>query len=158
MCYQNVAMAKILFILLICFASKGTNAQIIKSPDSLYLQIAKMDSIVFTAFNARDTAIFRSSFSTDLEFYHDKGGLTGFTHTINFAKAQAETRSDLQRTLVPGSLEVFPVKDYGAIQIGAHTFCHTENGKQDCGTFKFIHVWKKTGTGWKITRVLSYDH
>jgi hypothetical protein len=151
-------MSKTLFLFLICFAAGGAKAQVTKSGDSLYNQIAKMDSLVFTAFNERDTTTFKKSFSTDLEFYHDKGGLTGYLHTVNFAKAQAETKSDLKRTLVPGSLEVFPVKDYGAIQIGSHRFCHTENGKQDCGTFKFIHVWKKTGNEWKITRVLSYDH
>ncbi len=150
-------MAKIIFILMILVAS-DTKAQLIKSTDSLYHLIAKMDSLLFRAFNERDTATFNKLFSTDLEFYHDKGGLTGYPHTINFAKAQAETKSDLKRTLVLGSLEVFPIKDYGAIQIGAHTFCHTENGQRDCGTFKFIHVWKKLGNEWKITRVLSYDH
>jgi hypothetical protein len=151
-------MAKILFYLLAFAASLSTHAQEVSMSDSLYLQIAHLDSLVFTAFNNRDTATFKSLFSNDLEFYHDKGGLTGYSHTINFAKAQAENKTDLKRTLVPGSLEVFPIKDYGAIQIGAHKFCHTENGKQDCGTFKFIHVWKNTGSNWIITRVLSYDH
>ncbi|HVG15683.1 MAG TPA: nuclear transport factor 2 family protein [Chitinophagaceae bacterium] len=151
-------MAKILICLLILASSKGINAQEVKSTDSLHLQIARLDSLVFSAFNSRDTATFSTLFSSDLEFYHDKGGLTGYMHTINFAKAQAENKTDLKRMLVPGTLEVYPINNYGAIQIGAHKFCHTENGKQDCGTFKFIHVWKKTGTNWKITRVLSYDH
>src|SRR5687768_16392400 len=143
--YQIKSMAKILFVLMICITSGGVKAQGTKPVDSLYLQIAKMDSLLFNAFNERDTSTFMKSFTTDLEFYHDKGGLTGYLQTVNFAKAQAESKSDLKRTLVPGSLEVFPVKDYGAIQIGKHRFCHTENGQPDCGTFKFIHVWKKTG-------------
>ena len=117
-----------------------------------------MDSVVFNAFNNRDTATFNKLFVKDLEFYHDKGGLTGYEQTVNFTKAQLENKSDLKRTLVPGSLEVYPIKDYGAIQIGAHQFCHTENGKPDCGTFKFVHIWKKTNNEWKITRVVSYDH
>ena len=138
--------------------SVSVKAQTAKSEDSLYRQIAYMDSVVFGAFNERDTASFNKLFSKDLEFYHDKGGLTGYLHTINFAKTQAINKTDLKRTLVPGSLEVYPIKEYGAVEIGSHKFCHTENGKMDCGTFKFVHIWKKTGNEWIITRVLSYDH
>lgn len=64
----------------------------------------------------------------------------------------------MTRTLVEGSLEVYPVKDYGAIQIGSHTFCHMENGQEDCGTFKFVHLWRKENDSWKLTRVISYGH
>jgi hypothetical protein len=60
------------------------------------------------------------------------------------------------RHLVPDSLHVHPVPDYGAIQLGAHRFCHDENGKEDCGIFQFIHVWQKLGGRWRTTRVLSY--
>jgi hypothetical protein len=64
----------------------------------------------------------------------------------------------LKRTLVPGSLEIYPVKDYGAIETGRHTFCHTENGQEICGTFKFVHVWQRKNDRWKITRIITYDH
>jgi hypothetical protein len=59
---------------------------------------------------------------------------------------------------VEGSLEVHPIKDFGAIHIGKHTFCHWENEKNDCGTFKFLMIWQKKNGGWKISRVVSYDH
>ncbi len=26
----------------------------------------------------------------------------------------------------------------------------------DCGTFEFVHVWKQTNDGWKMSRVISY--
>jgi hypothetical protein len=64
----------------------------------------------------------------------------------------------------PTPLEVYPIKDYGAIEIGAHRFCHKEEGndaspaRTDCGTFKFATVWRKIGDSWKISRVLSYGH
>lgn len=117
-----------------------------------------MDSVLFNAFNSRNLATFEKTFSPDLEFYHDKGGLTNLAFSVNSLKNQADKKSDLRRELVMGSMEVYPVKDFGAIQIGQHRFCHTENGKPDCGTFKFIHVWKKTGSTWQLVRVLSYDH
>jgi hypothetical protein len=65
---------------------------------------------------------------------------------------------DIRRDLEPGSLEVYPIKDYGAMEIGRHRFCHKENGKDDCGTFGFAMVWRKAGDSWKISRVLSYGH
>jgi hypothetical protein len=64
----------------------------------------------------------------------------------------------LRRDLVKGSLEVYPVKDYGAIETCLHKFCHVENGKDDCGTFKNVMVWQKKDGQWKVTRVISYDH
>jgi hypothetical protein len=97
-------------------------------------------------------------FTENLEFYHDKGGLTGYSQTIDFMTAVAKSNNDLRRDLVPGTLEVYPIPNYGAMEIGSHTFCHQENGKQDCGTFKFVHIWKKIGNEWKITRVVSYGH
>jgi hypothetical protein len=124
----------------------------------LYNEIAKMDSILFNAFNSRDVAKFGSFFTQDLEFYHDKGGLTGYEYTMNFMKDVAKNNNGLRRELVKGSLEVYPIPGYGAMEIGAHTFCHPENGKQDCGTFKFVHIWKKENGTWKISRVISYDH
>ena len=64
----------------------------------------------------------------------------------------------IRRDLVAGSLEVHPIKGYGAIHIGKHTFCHWENGKNDCGTYKFLMIWQKKDGIWKISRVVSYDH
>jgi len=124
----------------------------------LYNEIAKMDSILFNAFNSRDVVKFGSLFTQDLEFYHDKGGLTTYEYTMNFMKDVAKNNNGLRRDLVKGSLEVYPIPGYGAMEIGAHTFCHSENGKQDCGTFKFVHVWQKKNGEWKISRVVSYGH
>ena len=53
---------------------------------------------------------------------------------------------------------MYPLPGYGAIEIGTHEFCHEENGKTDCGTFKFLHVWQKQDGKWQVTRVMSYDH
>jgi len=126
--------------------------------DPLYKEIAHMDSVVFNALNSRDVETFKSLFSADLEFFHDKSGLTNYDHTVEFLKTTAKNNDRLRRDLVPGSLEVYPIPGYGAMQIGAHTFCHIEDGKQQCGTFKFVHVWQKNNGEWKITRVISYGH
>ncbi|MBK5270065.1 MAG: nuclear transport factor 2 family protein [Bacteroidia bacterium] len=132
-------------------------ALIVKDGD-LFMEIAHMDSVVFNAFNTRDIEKFKTLFTGDLEFYHDKGGLTNYDHTIDFLKTTTKLNNQLKRELVKGSLEVYPIPGYSALEIGAHTFCHLENGKQDCGTFKFVQIWQKKNGEWKISRVVSYGH
>ena len=99
-----------------------------------------------------------SMLSRDLEFYHDTVGLGGYDKTMESTRRNCNDELGLTRTLIVESLEVYPIKDYGAIQKGKHTFCHMEDGENDCGTFEFVHVWKRTEKGWRITRVLSYGH
>ena len=147
----------LLLVLLLCTCS-GMVAQTKKTSDTLYTKIEHLDSVLFNAFNSRDTAVFKKFFTDDLEFYHDKGGLTGYRETIGFMRSTAKNNNGLRRDLVPGSLEVYPIPNYGAMEMGAHKFCHLENGRLDCGTFKFVHIWKKIGDEWKITRVVSYGH
>src|ERR671913_361073 len=67
---------------------------------------------------------------------------------------------NLSKSLFTEDLEVYPIKDYGAIQIGSHRFYYTEKGHEEKldGTFKFIHIWKNVNGDWKISRVISYDH
>ena len=117
-----------------------------------------MDAAWEDAYNHCKLDIMDSIISEDLEFYHDLGGLTNYAQNIEAFKTNFAKNYGLRRELVPGSLEIYPIKDYGAIQIGSHTFCHKENGKQDCGTFKFVHVWQKKNGEWKLTRVVSYGH
>ncbi len=153
---------KVIFSFLIFLvASNYMNGQSEKEPAAgkeLYKEIAALDSIVFAAFNTRDIAKFGSMFTKDLEFFHDKGGLTNYEHTMNFMNNVAKENNGLRRELVKGSLEVYPIPGYGAMEMGTHIFCHIENGRSDCGTFKFVHIWKKIDGEWKISRVISYGH
>lgn len=148
----------IMFLILLLSGCSAVMGQNKKADDTLYAQIAHMDSVVFNAFNSRDTATFKKLFTQDLEFYHDKGGLTGYAETMGFMRSTAKNDNGLRRDLVPGTLEVYPIPNYGAMEIGSHTFCHQENGKQDCGTFRFVQIWKRVGEEWKISRVISYGH
>jgi hypothetical protein len=97
-------------------------------------------------------------FTDDLEFYHDLGGLQRHADvTKGFAGLFAQG-NDIRRELEPGSLRVFPIKGYGAIELGRHRFCHTERGRLDCGTFGFVQVWRQVDGRWRIARVVSYGH
>ena len=55
-------------------------------------------------------------------------------------------------------MSVYALGEFGAIQKGKHMFCHIVNGQNDCGTFEFVHIWKKQGNNWSLHRVISYGH
>ena len=92
----------------------------------------------------------------DLEFYQDADGLKGYQQCYDEFKTLFATNTDLRREIVDGSIEVYPIKDYGALEVGQHRFCHTENGKDDCVVFKFTMLWQRTDDSWRISRVISY--
>ena len=112
---------------------------------------------MFAAYNAHDAEQLGRYFAPDLEFYHDKGGLLNWTQAIAGLTGTFKQSPDIRRSLV-GPLEVYPIPGYGAIEIGAHRFCHRENERDVCGTFKFLMVWRRTPTGWQVSRAVSYDH
>lgn len=125
---------------------------------SLRVEIARMDSLLFAALNAGDLTRLGTFFAPDLEFYQDNEGLENYAQTMKDFQEMLHQPSRIRRELVPGSLEVYPIKNYGAIEVGLHRFCHEENGRTECGTFKFLHVWQKTGKTWRLSRIVSYAH
>jgi ketosteroid isomerase-like protein len=126
--------------------------------DQLVETIAQMDAKIFSAFNAHDANGVMSLFTEDVEFYHDKDGVSNYQQTAESLKNLFASVPDIRRDLVTGTLEVYPIKDYGAIEIGVHRFTHKENGKEETGSFKFLHIWRQAGGSWKISRVVSYGH
>lgn len=121
----------------------------------LYDELAAMDAKLFdVAFVACDGAAFKALFSDDAEFYHDKTGAS-FGDAARTLKSCPRSNG-VTRTLVPGSLEVYPMQGYGAVQMGRHVFRRT--GEPGAEEAKFVHLWKREGTGWRLARVLSFDH
>jgi hypothetical protein len=57
-------------------------------------------------------------------------------------------------------LEVYPIKDFGAVETGVHRFYATEKGQQEqlSSEAKFVQVWQLKSGVWKITRIISYGH
>ena len=125
---------------------------------ALYREIQAQDAGMSEAFNRHDLGALMALFTDDLEFFHDLGGLQHFAEVKAGFGGLFKPGSDIRRELVPGTLQVYPIRGYGAIEVGSHRFCHTENGKPDCGTFAFTHVWRQTDGRWQIARVISYGH
>jgi len=128
------------------------------TPQELYNEIANMDSVLFGYFNRQQFGPFKALFTKDLEWFQDNDGLVPYNTVFKNFKTTFNKPFKLTRQLVKGSLEIHPLKNYGAIEIGMHQFKHVENGKEETGTFKFLMIWQKKDDQWKISRVISYDH
>ncbi len=120
----------------------------------LYNEIVKMDSIYFNAYNTCDMETQAKIYDEDLEFFHDKGGLA--TSKSDILKSLKENICNkVTRTLIKGSVEVYPIKNYGAIQFGYHKFYNKEEPNAKSIPSKFVVIWKNKNNSWKITKVIS---
>jgi Domain of unknown function (DUF4440) len=128
--------------------------------DALFETISALDNAAFDAFNhcssPEQLQKHASYFTPDVEFYHDNGGVT-WTRDAMLANTQKHVCGHFRRELIPDSLKVFPIKDFGAIAQGLHRFCQFDTGECD-GLADFVIVWRKQGEQWLMTRVLSYGH
>jgi hypothetical protein len=140
-----------------CASGAGAQTQALATA-TLRDDIARADASMFAAFNAHDLAETGRWFAPELEFYHDKDGVLSYAQVMEGFRKLFAQNNGLRRELVKDSLEVYPIKDYGAIETGSHRFCHVENGRDDCGVFKFVIVWRHQDGRWQVTRALSYDH
>jgi hypothetical protein len=73
------------------------------------------------------------------------------------ANTEKHVCGKFSRELVPGTLRVHPIKDFGAIAQGTHRFCQFASGVCE-GEADFVIIWRRTGESWVITRVLSFGH
>lgn len=122
--------------------------------DPTFKAVAAADAALFDAAFRCDLDTMAKYVADDLEFYHDEGGLA-----VGKADLVAKTRENIcgtmKRELVTGTLEVYPVPGFGAIETGSHRFLHPAE-PNNIGDGKFAHVWKLDGTQWKLFRVLSF--
>jgi ketosteroid isomerase-like protein len=130
----------------------------IKSDAELTSAISALDTQLFDAYNNCDIDKLGSMVVDDLEFYHDKTGLMVGKQPFLVA-IKNNICGKVRRELVKGSLEVYPLKGFGAVEIGVHRFYHPGTQDHDVvGEAKFIHVWQYKDGAWKVSRVISYDH
>lgn len=159
-----------LFLALALFAlvSGGCALQAQTLPDSvdglrsgaLFEELARMDSILFDAsFASCDAAKANAIFTDDVEFYHDEAGFAAGEQVRENTRrltASCPGARGITRTVVPGSLRVYPIEGYGAVQVGVHRF--DERGAATSTLAQFIHLWRLRDGQWRLARVLSLDH
>lgn len=135
--------------------------------ETLAATILKRDSLFWLSYNTCDTAGNKQFFTSDVEFYHDKGGLTSGAENLSASMKKNLCGANtfrLRREAVEGSVHVFPLRNaegiYGAILSGEHVFyiIEKEKGEHLDGRANFTHVWVRQNNVWKMSRILSYDH
>jgi ketosteroid isomerase-like protein len=142
-----------------CSPTKPDGYQLTKNykPDdqALYDTIMRLDSVFFGAYNTceRNFEQYASFYSDSIEFYHDQGGLATSREAI-LQSTKQYVCGKVERQLVAGSIEVYPIKGYGAIEMGLHRFHNRVEGSTG-RVGRFVIIWRKEAGGWKITRVVS---
>ena len=144
--------------LLVLLALCGTRAkaQSDAQSDPLFLTIKSLDAKLFDAYNHCDLTTLGAMVSDDLEFYHDQTGLSVGKAPF-LAAIKQNICGKVQRELLPQTLEVYPLKGYGAVELGIHRF-HHPGDSENVGDARFIVLWQNKEDAWKITRVISYEH
>ncbi len=129
-------------------------ADYIPESKSLYKTILNMDSIYFDTYNTCNIEKMSALTSDSLEFYHDQGGLsTSKKQVIDGIKNNICGK--VTRELVKGSVEVYAIKDFGAVEIGYHIFHNNAEPNRKGSPSKFIIIWQLTNNSWKVKRVIS---
>ena len=123
--------------------------------DPLYKTVSALDTALFDAYNTCNLEKMGSMVSDDLEFYHDQTGLsTGRQSLLDAIKNNICGK--VHRELI-GTLEVYQIKGYGAVEIGVHRFTHSGDAT-NVGEAKFVQLWRLKDGTWQLTRVFSFDH
>jgi hypothetical protein len=130
---------------------------------SLTETIFHLDSLFWKSYNECDVEGMKSFCSDDIEFYHDKGGLTlgweSFGESLKKGLCGREGWH-LRREPVQATVKVYPLGNYGAIISGEHVFYVNEKGNPEYldGQALFTQVWLLRDEKWKMARVFSYNH
>ncbi|WP_281540602.1 nuclear transport factor 2 family protein [Maribacter aestuarii] len=144
---------KIIIYIIVAFFASIVSGQSTANAD-LFQTIKKLDSTYFTAYNECDMAKQEKMYDEDIEFYHDMGGLSTDKKEL-LESIKNNICGKVTRSLVEGSIEVYPIKDYGAIEIGMHQFYNNLEPNAESEPSKFIVFWKQAGPEWHISRVVS---
>ena len=151
----------VIFILglIVCLTTKNNISAQSKNykPDSqkLYDIVVHLDSIFFHAYNTCDIEKQAAIYSDSIEFYHDKGGLMTSKQELLDA-TKKNICGKVTRELVKGSIEVYPINGYGAVEMGLHKFHNnTEKKGTPSQAGKFVILWENRNNEWKIKRVIS---
>jgi ketosteroid isomerase-like protein len=167
-------MSNKIFIVLcfILFSANATYAQKIKKAKSaprkvespvqtdIYKAIFKADSAFFHAFNTCDSVTYKTFLTDDLEFYHDLGGLHFLPTEMQSLREMCAMNSHIRRELMPNTLKIIKLGNFGALEMGVHRIYHTNPGQSEhiSGDYKFVQIWENKDGMWKLKRIISYGH
>jgi hypothetical protein len=130
--------------------------------------IAARDAELFhLVFEECDPPRLRTMVDPGFEMFHDKDGFvarSGEDFIADYAKSCEEKKAPdawrSRREIVAGTMRVYPVRGYGAIEEADHVFYERQGDGPEklVGKAHLVHVWALSEQGWRIARALSYGH
>ena len=162
MIYQRLFKGMFSALLLMLSFNFSANAQESEVKELL----TQKDKIFWKAYNECDIAGMDQFLAKDIEFYHDKGGITMGSDDLNEGMRKglcSGGKNAVRREAVPGTVQVYPLFNngelYGAIMTGEHLFYSVKGDSEKLeGRANFSHLWLKKDGEWRMHRVFSYDH
>ena len=121
---------------------------------ALYETMLDLDAAYFDAYTTCNLEAQRLLMDDALEFYHDMGGLSTSKHELINA-IEENICGKVTRQLVPESLEVYEIKDFGAVTIGFHRFFNNQEPNAPSKPSRFVTVWKNNDGRWTMYRIIS---
>jgi len=141
---------------LLIFLPVIMSAQTAQHPTPLFKTIKAEDAKLFNAYNHCGLTTLGEMVSNDLEFYHDLTGLSVGKAPF-LAAIKENICGKVQRRLLLDTLEVYPIKGYGAVELGVHRLTHPGD-PGNVGDARFVMIWHDEGGRWMVTRVISFEH
>lgn len=140
-------------LLLIASPAHANDEQQVRSADARYWQ----------AYNACDMQAMGELLTEDVEFYHDKTGLTSTKGAVldSLRKGPcANPAMHLRREAVTDSLRFHPLAGGYGLLSGTHRFYVRDDGKPERldGQAEFTNLWQSVDGHWRMRRVFSYAH
>jgi hypothetical protein len=135
--------------------------------DTVKQLILARDAEFWAAYNSCDTSHYDRFFTRDVEFYHDRGGVTlGLEALVETIRKNLCNGSGphLRRDPLPETTHLSLLENgsdiYGAVLTGEHLFFAIEPGQppRPDSHARYVHLWLKIDGEFKMARVLSYDH
>ena len=121
------------------------------------------DARYWKAFNDCDLRAMEDLFTDDVEFYHDKTGLTASKAAVIDSLRNGPCNSPalkLRREEVKESVRFHPLAGGFALLSGTHRFHVRKDGKPEYldGQAEFNNLWQSVQGHWRMRRVFSYAH
>ena len=122
----------------------------------LYDTIVHLDSLFFAYYNTCSVNLDKHSafYADTLEFYHDNGGLSKSKQEV-VEGIRKNVCGKVTRELIPGSIEVYWIPGFGAIEMGLHQFRNKEEPNATPHPARFMIFWQYRNKEFKITKVVS---
>src|SRR5277367_7032042 len=120
---RNNLLSILVLPLLITLCTPASRAQSVPSLDKIQNQeeldkaVTALDAALFDAYNRCDLDKFASYIDENVEFYHDQGGVTLGQKALTDS-VKKNICGKVTRELVPGTLHIYHMKGYGALEVG----------------------------------------